>query len=375
MEESGTGHLTTEEIAGLIGSHRSRELSAERANHARSCDICGRIIAMHQEESRWLQGLAGGRRRAPGDGCPSVTEWARLAAGLLDGPRREELLAHASTCDACGAALRAVVEDFADDMTDAESQTLESLPSSQPEWQRSVARKMAEASAGVARFPVRTWLARAAAVIVAVGAGWMAWVQWMVKDPAQLIAEAYTRQRPFEFRIPGAAHAPVRLERRGVGSSIQRPPALLEAEARIIRELDKDPDNVKWLALRARAEMLAWDAETAIATLLRALERKPDDPDLLADVGMAYALRAEAQNRAVDYSSAIDYLGRSLKAKPNSLEALFNRAFVYERMYLYDDALREWRRYLDLDKAGAWREEAQRHLADIEQKKKSGRQP
>ena len=371
MEESGTGHLTTEEIAGLIGSDRSRELSAERANHARSCDICGRIIAMHQEEHSRLQGLGGGRRRASGDGCPSLTEWARLAAGLLEGPRREELLAHAGACDACGAALRAVVEDFADDMTEAESQTLESLPSSQPEWQRSVARKMAEASAGVARFPVRTWLARAAAVIVAVGAGWMAWVQWMVKDPAQLIAEAYTRQRPFEFRIPGAAHAPVR-QRRGVGS---RSPELLEAEARIIRELEKDPDNVKWLGLRARAEMLAGDAETAIATLHRALGRKPDDPDLLADLGMAYALRAEAQHREVDYNSAIEDLGRSLKAKPNSMEALFNRAFVYERMYLYDDALRDWRRYLDLDKAGAWREEAQRHLADIEQKRRSGRQP
>ena len=372
MEESETGHLTTEEIAGLIGSDRSRELSAERANHARSCDICGRIIAMHQEESRRLQGLAGGRRKAPGDGCPSLTEWARLAAGLLEGPRREELLAHAGTCDACGAALRAVVEDFADDMTEAESQTLESLPSSQPEWQRGVARKMAEASGRGARFSARTWLARAAAVIVAVGAGWLGLVQWMAKDPARLMAEAYTRQRPFEFRIPGAEHAPVRLQRRGVGS---RPPGLLEAEAKIIRELDKDPDNVKWLALRARAEMLAWDAEAAIATLLRAVERKPDDPELLADLGMAYALRAEGPNRAVDYSSAIEYLGRSLKAKPNSPVALFNRAFVYERMYLYDEALRDWRRYLDLDTAGAWREEAQRHLADIEQKKKSGRQP
>jgi tetratricopeptide (TPR) repeat protein len=326
---------------------------------------------MHQEENRRLQGLAGGRRRAPGDGCPSVTEWARLAAGLLEGPRRDELLAHASTCDGCGAALRAVVEDFADDMTEAESQTLEALPSSQPEWQRSVARKMAEASGGGARFSTRTWLARAAAVIVAVGAGWMAWVQWMAKDPARLMAEAYTQQRPFEFRIPGAVHAPVR-QRRGVAS---RPPELLEAEAKIIRELDKDPDNVKWLELRARAEMLAWDAETAIATLLRALERKPDDPDLLADLGMAYALRAEAQNRSVDYSAAIDYLGRSLKAKPNSREALYNRAFVYERMSDYDDAQREWRRYLDLDTAGAWREEAKRHLADIEQKKRSGRQP
>ena len=158
-----------------------------------------------------------------------------------------------------------------------------------------------------------------------------------------------------------------------MGSSIQKPAALLEAEARIVRELDRDPDSVKWLELRARAEMLAWDAERAIATLQRGLERKPDDPELLADLGMAYALRAEAQDRAVDYGSAIEYLGRSLKAQPDSPEALFNRAVVYERMFLYDDALRDWRRYLDLDTAGGWRAEAQRRLADIAQKKKAGR--
>jgi len=95
---------------------------------------------------------------------------------------------------------------------------------------------------------------------------------------------------------------------------------------------------VKWLTLRARAEMLAGDHEPAIATLHRVLERKLGDPDVLADLGMAYALRAEAQNRKVDYSAALEYLGRSLKAKPNSLEALFNLAFVQERLYSYDEA-------------------------------------
>ena len=374
MEESGTGHLTTEEIARLIGSDGSGELLAERTNHAQSCDSCRRLIGMHQEENTRLHGLAGGRRKASVDPCPSLTEWAQLAAGLLESPAREKLLAHASKCDGCGAALRAVVEDFADDMTEAESQSLKDLPSAQPEWQRGVARKMAETSGGRARVPVGAWLARAAAVIVAIGGGWLAWDKWIAQDPARLMAEAYTRQRPFEFRIPGADQAPVRTERGGAGSSMQKPPALLEAEAKIARELEKSPDSGKWLTMRARAELLAWDAEAAIATLLRALERKPDDPDLLADLGMAYALRAESQHRDVDYASAIEYLGQSLKAKPNSLEALFNRALVYERMFLYEDAMREWRRYMELDTAGAWREEAQRHLADIEQKKKSGRQ-
>ena len=131
----------------------------------------------------------------------------------------------------------------------------------------------------------RTWLTRAAALIVAAGAGWMAWDHWMAADPAPLIAEAYTQQRPFEFRIPQAGHSGVRLERGADNSSFQRPPALLEAEAKIARELVKEPDNVKWLSLRARAEMLNWDPGTAIGTLQRALDRSqtiPISPAILA---------------------------------------------------------------------------------------------
>ncbi len=377
MEEPGTRHLTADEVAGLIGRDGPEGISEERATHASSCDRCGRIIAMHQEEHMRLQRLAGGPRGKPTDTCPAAAEWASLAAGLAEASRSDELLAHASRCDACGAVLHALVEDFSEEVTEAESHSLEAIESAKPSWERQMAHRMAQASGRgrVIPMPFMRWMARAAAVLVAVGAGWLVWDQWIVSDPARLIAKAYTQQRPFEFRIPSAGHAGVRLERRGMGSNFQRPPALLEAEAKIARELEKDPDSVKWLALRARADMLRWDPETALGTLQRALERKPDDPDLMADLGMAYALRAEAQNRDVDYGYAIEYLGRSLKAKPNSLEAIFNRAVVYERMYLNEEAAREWRRYLDLDTAGAWREEAQRRLGELDVKKKSGRQP
>jgi tetratricopeptide (TPR) repeat protein len=127
--------------------------------------------------------------------------------------------------------------------------------------------------------------------------------------------------------------------------------------------------------LRARAEMLLRDPEAAIATLQHALEQKPGDADLLADLGMAYALRAEAQNRGVDYGEAIDYLNRSLQRKPNSPHVAFNLALVYEQMKSYELAIEEWQIYLRLDAAGPWREDAQRRLSELEQKKKSGRQP
>jgi len=373
LVEPDAGHLTADEISGLIGFGGPRAIPKERADHARWCDICRRTMAMHQEEDSRLRRLAGGPRGAAGLRCPAPAEWASLAAGLAEPRRRDDLLAHASQCDACGAVLHAVMEDFSGDMTEAESQTLKSLESAKPEWQRAMARRMADRSRSQPIY-IRTWLARAAAVLLAAGAGSLAWNQWMASDPARLIASAYSEQRPFEYRVPGAAYAPIRQER-GVTSSFERPQALNDAISRIGGELKKNPEAVKWMDLRARAEMLGSDAEAAIATLQHALEQKPGDPDLLADLGAAYALRGDEQNRAVDYGYAIEYLNRSLQRKPNSTEAVFNLALVYERMNSYENAIGEWRQYLKLDPAGAWREDAQRRLAELEQKKKSGSKP
>jgi CHAT domain-containing protein len=300
-----------------------------------------------------------------------LDDWASLAAGLANDRRRDELLEHARGCDVCGAVLRAVVEDFSEAPTAAESQVIRSLESATLEWQRAMSRRMSKSSPVSRPVPIRIWLVRAAAVLVAVGAGWVGWTRWKGSDPAQLIARAYTAQRPFEFRMPGAAYAPMNQTRRG-NAPFERSQSLLDAEAAIKRELAKNPDSVQWLAMRARAEMLERSAEDPIQTLQHALEQKPDDPDLLADLGIAYALRAEqAQNHDVDYGYAIEYISRSLEAKPNVTETMFNRALVYRRMYLIDDAIREWKHYLDLDRSGAWREEAQHHLSDVERKKRA----
>jgi cytochrome c-type biogenesis protein CcmH/NrfG len=199
----------------------------------------------------------------------------------------------------------------------------------------------------------------------------LGWNYWIAGEPARLIAKAYTQQRPVDLRLPEAAYGPVRRER-GAASLLRQPAALQEAEFKIRRELEKRPDDVRSLDMIAQAEMLELEPEAAIGTLQHALERKPDDSGLLAALGVAYALRAEAPNRDVDYGFAIESLRRSLNLKPDSPTAVFNLAIVYERMYLYPDAIEQWRHYLDLDKSGDWNKEAQRHLAELEQKKKSG---
>ncbi|MBI4907411.1 MAG: hypothetical protein HY820_27545 [Acidobacteria bacterium] len=322
------------------------------------------------EYDQILDRITAGPRGKRGPHCPPASQLAELAAGLAGEKQRASLLDHVCVCDSCGAVLRAMEADFAPEVLDAEAEEVAALRTSSRQWQREFASKMAGR-----RRPkiVLTWIARAAAVAVCTTSAWLGWSQWVLYRPAQLMAQAYTQERPFEFRIPMAGYAPVRTAK-GLGSSFQRPAGLIEAEAQI-HSRTQDHPNARWLALRARAEMLGRNPEAAIETYTRALEQRPDDPDLLAGLGMACALNAEASNRPVDYGKAIEYLTRSLQAKPDAAETIFNRAIVYERMFLVKEAIDEWTRYLSLDPNGEWAQEARNRLAALEEKKKSIARP
>ncbi|MEZ5352256.1 MAG: CHAT domain-containing tetratricopeptide repeat protein [Bryobacteraceae bacterium] len=368
--DPSNGHLSRDEIAAAMTPEQSG-LAPERMRHAESCGLCRDLLAMHEDENVRIRKLLGGPTGTtdPGPACPDSQELAMLAAGLVSARDSERLLAHVSGCDSCGATLRAAAEDFSADSQPEEASVVQSLPSASPFVQRRMAKAMAASMPSAPRVEGGRWLAYAATLILCLGGGWWGYTQWSAGQPEQLIAAAYGEQRPFEFRIPGGAHGPVRVERGAGRSSFSRPRGLLRAVERIGAELKKTPDDSKWLRLRARAEMLEWDADAAVSTLARATDNNPDDPAVLADLGLAHALRAEAADRSVDYGYAIEYLSRALKARPDYKEALFNRAIVYERMFVYDEALKDWERYLTLDPSGPWADEAQRHKAEIEKKK------
>ena len=366
--EAHDEHLRADEIGALLSPDGDTDVLNRRSAHLERCETCREALARHEREQSRLGRLSRHRRMEAGAGCAPPSEWADLAAGLTPPDQREFLLRHAEGCDRCGAMLRNVVEDFSTPLSQPEDEHIDALRTSSAMWQRELARRMA---AGSRKPLAASWLARAAAVLLCAGGAWTGYSMWAARVPARLLARSYAEQRPFDFRLPGAAQAPLAAQQRGTGSAFQRPQPLMEAEARIAGELAKDPDSRKWLGLRARAEMLGRDPESAIATLNRALETRPDDPELLADLGMAYALRAESGNRAIDYARANENLSRALKLQPQMREATFNRALVYERLYLYDEAIREWQRYLTLDSSGAWADEARRRLAEIESKKNS----
>jgi CHAT domain-containing protein len=187
----------------------------------------------------------------------------------------------------------------------------------------------------------------------------------------QLLAQAYTEHRTIEVRIPGANYAPMRVERSGGGSNLDKPAALLKAEALISENLQKHPADPAWLQARARADLLDGNYESAIKTLQRALEIQPDSPSLLADLGSAYFVRAETADRAIDYGNSIEELGKALAKAPDDPVALFNRALACERMFLYTQAVEDWEHYLRVDPQGDWAAEARKRLAALREKLKT----
>jgi CHAT domain-containing protein/Flp pilus assembly protein TadD len=216
------------------------------------------------------------------------------------------------------------------------------------------------------------WMAVVGLVVAAV----ILDLYWIAQRPSRqlrsveaLLAQAYSKQRGFDLRLPGASYAPIESQQeKGETSAFSRPIALLEAESRIAVRLAKNPDDGQWLRLRARAEMLDQHYDDAVATLQRATDAQPEDVPLLADLGCAYALRAEGERRDIDYGAAIDMLWRFLRATPDSPEALFNRAVVYKRMFLYDDARKDWEHYLKVDPSSGWAQEARGRKQAIEEK-------
>ncbi len=293
---------------------------------------------------------------------------------MTRGDEAETLVQHSASCDHCGPLLREALADFSDETSSAEEELVFSLRSSNREWQEQMAAKLAKSGSSlgilawmrehleVPRIPVWTYAASVAALCGAA-------LVFYVRQPSidQLLAAAYTDQRTFELRMPNADYAPVRLVR---GSSqrsrMDRPTALLEGEARIARELMKNPRSPRWLSARGRAELLERDYSSAIASFQKALEFEPNSYVTLTDLASAFFERAEARNSQPDYNLAIESLNRALNIKPDDPVALFNRAVAQERLHHYDPAIEDWRHYLRVDRTSAWVQEARQRLAEVE---------
>ncbi len=263
------------------------------------------------------------------------------------------MVQHASHCDYCGALLREATELFAAGRPREGEAPLRKEVFSARKGSGKLAKKMA------GRRPARYfWTATAAAAVI-----WSAFEIWRSKrsDIAHLPLRAYAEARTIQLRFPGAPYAPYWQEQDAGKLKTAR---WLEAEAAIARRATGTAVRPAVLQAQARMNLLEWNFESALAQLAWAAGREPNSTSLLIDLATAHYERAEAGGRELDFAVSIELLSRALAARRDPA-ALFNRAIVYERMGLKEDAIEDWKQYLRADPQGPWNAEAQQRLYEL----------
>jgi CHAT domain-containing protein/tetratricopeptide (TPR) repeat protein len=387
-------HLGIEEIEFLIGANlrdegdrQDAELRKWAQQHLDSCEACQRLVSSHKGGDQILRQLERQFPKVAAVHCPPDTSLYELAAGVVAGEKADELLRHTVNCDHCGPVLRRAVKDFADERTAEEEAFYSSLRTAQPDTQRTIVRTLTSLSSSGSLKPPSTptrsrttWIPAlpkigwnyvlvAAAIILVFATSALIW-RSRPNHANGLLAQAYSEQRTMELRIPGARYAPMRVVRGGERSRFSRPASLLEAEELIGKQVVRHPTDPDWLQTEARAELLEGNYETAIRTLQGADDIRPGTPSILTDLATAYFLRAETTGHEIDYGSAIESLGKVLANSPDDPVALFNRAIVCERAFLYTQAIDDWEHYLRIDPRGGWADEARKHLDALKEKLK-----
>jgi tetratricopeptide (TPR) repeat protein len=308
--------------------------------------------------------------RAQGD-CPEPGDWVWLAIGEASQNEIVQLMAHAAGCPHCAARMRRGLNLLSENASLEEDAAVAALLSTPGTRWRSLAAQLAATphhGTHGRRARIYLWAGAALAASLLLVGGLSFW-QHATHSPERLMAEAYTRSRIFELRIPGAGFAEVTPEAhlRGAGTG-RESSRLLEARAEIERNLEKLPDDPHWLQLDARADLLEEKFDPAIDILDRLVAAGPITPDLLQDDASAYFERGAATGSENDRATALDALRRADEMAPGDPVLLYNEAVVMEDRGQLMNAVETWNRFLRFERDPAWLTAGRRHIELLEQK-------
>ena len=398
-------HLTPQELGlQLLKTVDSRDSNAAGTlepaaqRHLEGCAACQARAEKYRKVEEALGAMRIGvspdaRKALPGPNCASEEDWLRIAAELMDDERAAQLLSHVAACSRCGALLKKAMEDLSEHTTAEEEEILSRLPMSSLNWQRAMAGRLAgqsrssemeahdsavipgraRAHASVQKqipwWPRIAWATAAIAMFALAGS--LIWLKTREPDVNQLIAQAYTETRTLELRIPGAKYGQLRVER-GTGQR-DLSPQFYTAKGIIQSKLAKHSEDPVWLQMQARAHLLEWEYEKAIRELDDALTLSPNNPKVLLDKATALYERAEKEGSraSIDYGEAAQDLSLVLEKTPDDPVARFNRAILYAKLNLINEAIEDLNEYLRLDPKGDWAREAQERLDHLESKIKT----
>jgi Flp pilus assembly protein TadD len=368
-------HLTEAEARGLVSEPPSFVISHDISAHLSTCIVCRRRVVRNVLEKGGHL-LNGTLRLPPSAGCPGYDEWEQVAAGLLPQLRAQELLRHASECDACGQQLKEIQECFSDELSAQERAEIAALPLTDRTNRLEFAAQLAAESRKpspildkkVIKPRYQRWrTAWVAAAVIAIGVGLISYrTIRRTQSPELLIAQIYAQERPFDLRLVGAPYGRSHRERgasQGDSASVfEKPAILLDAELLVRKASDQNPQDRDTLSAKGRLQLLEHDWKNALTTFNTLLSIDHQNFSALVD-------RATANFYLEQYFDAEKDLDDALALHPDDPAALFNRAMIYEKMLAYEKAESDWERFRQVEKDPSWLDESAEHLASLKKKR------
>jgi len=104
--------------------------------------------------------------------------------------------------------------------------------------------------------------------------------------------------------------------------------------------------------------------DAAVDKLEKEVKNNPNNALLLNDLATAYFTRGDYTEQPKDYVYALSTIDEALAINPTNPEMpiLFNRALMFQKLFLERLAREAWEKYLSLETNPDWQKEAQKHL-------------
>ncbi|MGH9803361.1 MAG: tetratricopeptide repeat protein, partial [Blastocatellia bacterium] len=213
-------------------------------------------------------------------------------------------------------------------------------------------------------------LAAAAVLLMAVGIP--GYLYWQNNQPVNRsmasLRQAWDRNRPIEARVTGDFPYLPYMVTRGAGDTVSVNEAqLLAATADLAREVADRPTPRAKHAL-GRLHLLKEEFDKAEKLLKEVIAEEPKNAQAHVDLASVYYERGVRAESVQSFFQAAEHLKTATEISPKLAEAWFNLALCHEQMKLTSQAITDWERYLALDSASPWANEARDHLQKLRER-------
>jgi CHAT domain-containing protein len=210
-----------------------------------------------------------------------------------------------------------------------------------------------------------SWLAAAAMIAAALVTVPLMWNRPSSDPIARLVDAAPADHRILEPRLARFRWARLQPPSRGVDATPDPADLKLSGTAGDVLQKTLDRDDAGARHASGVAYLLIGRAGESVAALERATQGA-NGWQAWNDLAAARYALATGEKRPSQLPQALADVDRALHLAPKSAEAHFNRALILEAMGLYDAAREAWERYLALDPASEWSNEARAHLRRLQ---------